>query len=353
MDNSKSLNSDGTLKRVHTEVSDFSSSDEDSKTSSNVKKSKVSTSGSWPRFLVISSTDDEPLQKLSPFAIQKGLVSLAVDELLPSSFNVNKVLSWSAEFAWSVSQYVSQAPGSSIIYEVTVNPGGRSNSTSGTSLTVNRLTAGQSYSARIVTKLQQDGKETSSTSTEILPFSTIKIDNNMTCRSGDTCSDNIASCSSTDPKRCLCNQGYFWSGNPLVCKPDTRDSSGPPDYKTSTIAVSVLAAIVTIVLVILSVIFFLYVRRQRSKSRSADYDGKTTDNRQSNRGDALYEVMDGQMHTVHTTDVSLDSGYVNSPRSREEGGYVNSGQAVHMNEYEKLDVISTTPQTTYDKLTSI
>ena len=35
-------NSDGTLKRVHTDVSDFSSSDEESRKSSNsVKKSKV------------------------------------------------------------------------------------------------------------------------------------------------------------------------------------------------------------------------------------------------------------------------------------------------------------------------
>ncbi|XP_041351246.1 phosphatidylinositol phosphatase PTPRQ-like [Gigantopelta aegis] len=142
-----------------------------------------------------------------------------VEELLPSSFNVNKVLSWSAEFTWSVSKYVSQAQGSSIIYEVTVNPGGRSNSTSGTSLTVNRLTAGQSYSARIVTKLQQDGKNENITSTETPSFSTSKIDNNMTCRFGDTCSDNNASCSTTDPKRCLCKQGYFWNGNPLVCKP--------------------------------------------------------------------------------------------------------------------------------------
>ncbi|XP_041350995.1 uncharacterized protein LOC121369978 [Gigantopelta aegis] len=39
------------------------------------KKSRV-ISSNWPRFLVISSTDDRALKKLSPFAIQKGLVGL-------------------------------------------------------------------------------------------------------------------------------------------------------------------------------------------------------------------------------------------------------------------------------------
>ncbi|XP_041377291.1 uncharacterized protein LOC121389706 [Gigantopelta aegis] len=69
---------DGTLKRVHTEVSDFLSSDEESmKSKTNVKKSKVISSQHWPRFLVISSTDDGALNKLSPFAIQKAIVGLA------------------------------------------------------------------------------------------------------------------------------------------------------------------------------------------------------------------------------------------------------------------------------------
>ncbi|XP_041369839.1 uncharacterized protein LOC121383807 [Gigantopelta aegis] len=71
-------NSDGTLKRVHTEVSDFLSSDEESmKSKYTVKKSKVISSQNWPRFLVISSTDDGALNKLSPFAIQKAIVGLA------------------------------------------------------------------------------------------------------------------------------------------------------------------------------------------------------------------------------------------------------------------------------------
>ncbi|XP_041347341.1 uncharacterized protein LOC121367293 [Gigantopelta aegis] len=71
-------NTDGTLKRVHTEVSDFLSSDEESmKSKTSVKKSKVISSQNWPRFLVISSTDDGVLNKLSPFAIQKAIVGLA------------------------------------------------------------------------------------------------------------------------------------------------------------------------------------------------------------------------------------------------------------------------------------
>ena len=71
-------NSDGTFKRVHIDVSDFSSSDEESRKSSNaVKKSKVNSSNNWSRFLVISSIEDRALTKLSPFAIQKAIVGLA------------------------------------------------------------------------------------------------------------------------------------------------------------------------------------------------------------------------------------------------------------------------------------
>ncbi|XP_041368572.1 uncharacterized protein LOC121382919 [Gigantopelta aegis] len=73
MDNTNFHTSDGTLKRVHTEVADSSSS----RIIVNSKKSKVITSESWPRFLVISSSVDGALSKLSPFAVQKGLVGLA------------------------------------------------------------------------------------------------------------------------------------------------------------------------------------------------------------------------------------------------------------------------------------
>ena len=72
----KTTPSDGTLKRVHTEVSDFSSSDEESMKLNN-KKTSVITSESWPRFLVVGSSVDGALIKLSPFDIQKGLVGLA------------------------------------------------------------------------------------------------------------------------------------------------------------------------------------------------------------------------------------------------------------------------------------
>ncbi|XP_041374774.1 uncharacterized protein LOC121387651 [Gigantopelta aegis] len=80
MDKSKNFipNSDETLKGVHTEVSDFLSSDEESmKSRTNVKKSKVIFSQNWPKFLVIGSTDDGALTKLSPFAIQKAIIGLA------------------------------------------------------------------------------------------------------------------------------------------------------------------------------------------------------------------------------------------------------------------------------------
>ena len=60
---------DGTLKRVHTEVSGLSSSEIS-------KRSKVTTSN-WPRFLIVSSTVEGALNKLSPFAIQMAIVGLA------------------------------------------------------------------------------------------------------------------------------------------------------------------------------------------------------------------------------------------------------------------------------------
>ena len=72
---SKNNTNDGTLKRVHTEVSDFTSSDEESM-STNYKKTKTLSSKTWPRFLVIGSSNDEAF-KNSPFAIQKGLEGLA------------------------------------------------------------------------------------------------------------------------------------------------------------------------------------------------------------------------------------------------------------------------------------
>ena len=51
-----------------TEVVNLSSDDES--IANYVKKSKVISSNSWPRFLVIGSGDDKALKMLSPFAIQ-------------------------------------------------------------------------------------------------------------------------------------------------------------------------------------------------------------------------------------------------------------------------------------------
>ena len=67
--------SDWTLKRVHTKVVYYSSNEES--ITCNVKKTKVISLKTWPRFLVIGSSDDEALKTLSRFAIQKGLQGLA------------------------------------------------------------------------------------------------------------------------------------------------------------------------------------------------------------------------------------------------------------------------------------
>ena len=76
MSQKKTKNVDGTLKKVHTEVSGLSSSDDESTKIEISKKSKVTTSN-WPRFLIVSSTVEGALNKLSPFAIQKAIVGLA------------------------------------------------------------------------------------------------------------------------------------------------------------------------------------------------------------------------------------------------------------------------------------
>ncbi|XP_041372861.1 uncharacterized protein LOC121386128 [Gigantopelta aegis] len=80
MDILKSTQSDWTLKRVRTEVSDSSSSEEESTSSTlTANKSKVISSAIWPIFLVIESTINGALKQLSPFAVEKGLQGLAVE----------------------------------------------------------------------------------------------------------------------------------------------------------------------------------------------------------------------------------------------------------------------------------
>ena len=64
---------DGTRKRVRTEVSDSSTSDEESMTN---KSSNISTDN-WPRFLVIEPISEGALNSLSPFAVHKALQGLA------------------------------------------------------------------------------------------------------------------------------------------------------------------------------------------------------------------------------------------------------------------------------------
>ena len=90
--------------------------------------------------------------------------SFLVAELQPTSFTVSSVSSWGAEFTWSLSAYVGQAPDSNIQYSVTVKTDSQSASTvesNSTSVTVDGLRAGYQYTASIVTKLQQDGRSQS------------------------------------------------------------------------------------------------------------------------------------------------------------------------------------------------
>ena len=76
-----------TLKRVHTEVIDSSSDEELIR--NYVKKSKVISLKAWTKFLVIGSADDETLNKLSPFPIQKGLHGSLLVECSTESHSKN------------------------------------------------------------------------------------------------------------------------------------------------------------------------------------------------------------------------------------------------------------------------
>ena len=66
---------DWTLKRVHSIVSDPTSSDDESMITNvnNIKMLKVVSLQTWPRFLIIGSSDNESLRKLSPFAVSKQI----------------------------------------------------------------------------------------------------------------------------------------------------------------------------------------------------------------------------------------------------------------------------------------
>ena len=64
--------SDGTRKRVRTEVSDSSTSDEES-----MKNTSNTCTDNWPRFLIIEAVSEGALNYLSPFAIHKALQGLA------------------------------------------------------------------------------------------------------------------------------------------------------------------------------------------------------------------------------------------------------------------------------------
>ena len=64
---------DGTRKRVRTEVSDSSTSHEESMTN----KSSNTSTDNWPRFIIIEPVSEGALSLLSPFAIHKTLQGLA------------------------------------------------------------------------------------------------------------------------------------------------------------------------------------------------------------------------------------------------------------------------------------
>ncbi|XP_041374924.1 multiple epidermal growth factor-like domains protein 11 [Gigantopelta aegis] len=204
---------------------------------------------------------------------------------------------------------------------------------------------------------------------------------------GDTCTDKcdtgkygdkcamfcaIRNCINKDvcPREdgeCLggCNFGY----EGLDC---LRAQAVTSNSDSTTIAVSVVACVLFVVLVIVTSLFIWHLKSHRVKSDSYQQEmRKTNSNPPSQPTDPSvveYEIVDRQdggrnssrAFSSQQVDTSRSANYVNSSTSRDQidaqprhylsgGGYVNAGQT---NEYEKLD-LSNAPQNDYDRITGV
>ncbi|XP_041349419.1 protein draper-like [Gigantopelta aegis] len=141
---------------------------------------------------------------------------------------------------------------------------------------------------------------------------------------------------------------------------------------STTIAVSVVAGVLFVLLVIVTSVLFWHLKCHRVKSDSYQQEmRKTNTNPPSQPTDPSaveYEIVDRQdgghnssrAFCSQQVDTSRSANYGNSSTSRDqidaqprhsesEGGYVNAGQT---NEYEKLD-LSNSPQNDYDRITGV
>ncbi|XP_041349416.1 multiple epidermal growth factor-like domains protein 10 [Gigantopelta aegis] len=161
------------------------------------------------------------------------------------------------------------------------------------------------------------------------------------------------------------------------CKGDWKDIDCTAQAVTSncdstTIALSVVAGVLFVLLVIVTSLFIWHLKGHRVKSDSYQQEmRKINTNPPSQPTDPSaveYEIVDRQdgghnsprAFSSQQVDTPRSANYGNSPTSRDQidaqprhsdsgGGYVNTGQT---NEYEKLD-LSNPPQNDYDRITGV
>ncbi|XP_041374572.1 multiple epidermal growth factor-like domains protein 10 [Gigantopelta aegis] len=164
-----------------------------------------------------------------------------------------------------------------------------------------------------------------------------------------------------------CNGGCLpgWTGLTCVEAQTATDCN----CDSAIIALSVVAGVLFVLLVIVTSVLFWHIKTHRMKSDSYQQEMRKTNTDPSSHptdpSAVEYEIVDRQDggHNSPRGSSSQDvavSHSTNSPRSRDQmdaqpsnfdigGGYVNAGQT---NEYEKLD-LSNPPENDYDRITGV
>ncbi|XP_041379220.1 uncharacterized protein LOC121391777 [Gigantopelta aegis] len=154
-----------------------------------------------------------------------------------------------------------------------------------------------------------------------------------------------------------------WQG--IACNVSETESTetSQKDGGSTNVAMAAIIGILSIILIAVSGIFFWYVRRHRMTSESTTNETTTVENKDGGHYENVGSHTGRERDTARA-DVSRESGYVNSQRSRgtddvpqrpigdsHESGNINEGQDIQLNEYEHLDS-SKSPQNVYDKIIS-
>ncbi|XP_041347307.1 multiple epidermal growth factor-like domains protein 11 isoform X3 [Gigantopelta aegis] len=149
-----------------------------------------------------------------------------------------------------------------------------------------------------------------------------------------------------------------WQG--IACNVGVTEST---DGGSTIVAMAAIIGILCIILIAVSGTFFWYVRRHRTTSGSITKEKTSVENKDGGHYENVGRQT-GRKRDTARVDVSHESGYVNSQKSRgtddvplrpigdsHESGNINEGQDIQLNEYEDIDSSEST-QNAYDKITS-